>query len=316
MKSTIVLDKINQKFVDELEKSKSPPIYTLEPQKARQILTDLQSKIKLDESDLLIETIQIENKDVKIKLIRPKKLGNQILPCLIYIHGGGWILGTYQSHRRLVDEIASKAQIIIAFIDYQPSPEAQYKKILVQIHQSIDYLVKNAAKHKIDPEKLLISGDSVGGNMAIVMTLYADPFWPRFKHQFLMYPVTSAAMDTESYRQYMNGPWLTAKAMAWFWDAYAPGVNRDALYFSPLNASPQLLKEKNVPPALVIVDNDVLRDEGEAYANLLMKAGIETVGVRFLGTMHDFLMLDSLKDSVVTKAAMNLLVDTIKKTIG
>jgi acetyl esterase len=137
-----------------------------------------------------------------------------------------------------------------------------------------------------------------------------------FVHQSLYYPVTDAAQDTDSYREFAGGPFLTAKAMAWFWDAYLP--ERDQRYevtASPLRAT--LDELAGLPEALVIVDeNDVLRDEGEAYARRLTEAGVRTTSVRFNGTCHDFLMLNPLRGTAATTAAVEQTVHVLRKALG
>jgi acetyl esterase len=316
----VVLEKIAQDFIDDLNEKDGPPLYTLEPKDARELLIKIQSG-KVDTYENEFETVPIHNGDASIIFIKPKALKNiYAAPCVIYYHGAGWILGGYETHKRLVNEIAHKANVIVAFLEYQLAPEANYKHILVQASDTIDYVVNNGAKHGIDINKLILAGDSVGGNMTIAMTLVDKTVeWPKFLHQILAYPVTSAAMDTESYKTYADGPWLTAEAMKWFWNAYAPEDSnvsdlRNQYFISPLNANPEDLVD--VPPALVITDeNDVLRDEGEAYAHKLMLAGINVVAVRYLGIMHDFLMLNALTDANATKSAMCLIIDTIKKCI-
>ena len=137
-----------------------------------------------------------------------------------------------------------------------------------------------------------------------------------FIHQSLYYPVTDAAQNTDSYREFADGPFLTAKAMAWFWDCYLPEVAlRDEITASPLRADRDQLVD--LPTALVIVDeNDVLRDEGEAYARKLLAAGVHTTSVRINGTIHDFMMLNPLRETAATTAAIELAITTLRKVFG
>ena len=164
---------------------------------------------------------------------------------------------------------------------------------------------------------MAVAGDSVGGGMTAALTLMAsDRGDVHFVHQSLYYPVTDAGMDTDSYAQFAEGYYLTAKAMAWFWDAYAPDVaRRSEPYASPLRASDEQLAE--LPPALVIVDEaDVLRDEGEAYAARLRAAGVEVTAVRYDGTTHDFMMLNPLSSSRATRAAVAQSIAVLREALA
>jgi acetyl esterase len=142
--------------------------------------------------------------------------------------------------------------------------------------------------------------------VAVVTQLAKERKGPTIRYQVLFYPVTDASFSQESYDEFANGPWLTRAAMEWFWDAYAPNKeDRKRVTASPLSATVERLK--GLPPALVIVDeNDVLRDEGEAYARKLMQAGVEVTAVRFLATHHDFVMLNALAGTPASKAAIQL----------
>jgi acetyl esterase len=163
---------------------------------------------------------------------------------------------------------------------------------------------------------MAVAGDSVGGNMTAAVTLLAkERGGPKLRAQVLFYPVTDASFDDASYTQFANGPWLTRDAMKWFWDAYAPNAaDRAKITASPLRASIDELK--GLPPALVITDeNDVLRDEGEAYARKLTQAGVPVTSVRYNGTIHDFVMLNALADTPATRAAIDQANATLKAAL-
>src|SRR4029077_14166918 len=178
------------------------------------------------------------------------------------------------------------------------------------------WVVREGAEHGLDPERMAIAGDSVGGNMVAAITLMAQERGDvRFVHQSMYYPVTDAAMDTGSYEQFAEGYFLTAKSMAWFWDAYLPDAGRRSEPFaSPLRTSDEQLT--GLPPAFVIVDEaDVLRDEGEAYAARrraecddsaarLRPAGIAVTTVRYDAITHDLMMLNPLSGPHATRAAV------------
>ena len=240
----------------------------------------------------------------RIRVLRPE--GAQgTLPVIVYFHGAGWVMEDTQTHGRLVRELAVGANAVVVFVDYERSPEQRYPVAIEQDYAVTDYFAKNPAEFGADASRLVIAGDSVGGNMVAVVSLLAkERSGPAIAGQLLFYPVTDASISTPSYQEFAEGPWLTKTAMAWFWDAYLPDVSqRDDVHVSPINASEAHLRGQ--APALVINgDNDVLRDEGEAYARKLIAAGVPTTSVRYSGTIHDFVMLNALAHTHAARAAI------------
>ena len=293
-------------FIEGLEAKNDPPLYTLSYQDARAVLAAAQSgPTPRPEADVTDFEIPFgEGGAVELRIVRPKG-GKGRLPVVFYIHGGGWVMGDKNTHDRLVREIAVRTGAAVVFVNYTPSPEAQYPVPLRQIMTALRYIVAHADELKLDAARIAVAGDSVGGNMAAALTLMCKAEnGPRLRFQLLLYPVTDASLDTDSYREFADGPWLTKKAMEYFWDAYAPDKkSRREITASPLLATAEQLK--GLPPAFVITDaNDVLRDEGEAYAVRLMQAGVPTGAARYAGTIHDFLMLDAVADTIPAKAAL------------
>ncbi|MBV8120751.1 MAG: alpha/beta hydrolase, partial [Alphaproteobacteria bacterium] len=262
-----------QQFLDGL--AGAPPIYTLSPTNARSLLSGAQS-IPVGKPGAQIDDATFPvgpTGSVPIRVIRPVGAG-EVLPVVMYFHGGGWVLGDRETHDRLVREIAVGAEAAVVFVDYDRSPEARYPVAVEQAYAATQYVADNAANLRIDPLRLAVAGDSVGGNMAAAVTLMAKQRrGPKIAFQVLFYPVTDADFGTPSYTQFADGPWLTKPAMEWFWDAYLPDPTaREQPTATPLNASLDQLT--GLPEALVIVDeNDVLRAEGEAYARKLSDAG-------------------------------------------
>jgi acetyl esterase len=253
---------------------------------------------------------------VPIRVVRPVG-ASEILPVVMYFHGGGWILGDRDTHDRLVREIAVGAQAAVIFVDYAGAPEAHYPVAIEQAYAATRYVTDNAADLRIDPLRLAVAGDSVGGNIAAAVTLMAKQRRnPKIAFQVLFYPVTDAGFDTPSYLRFADGPWLTKRAMEWFWDAYLPDpAARNQPTATPLNAPLDHLA--GLPEALVIVDeNDVLRDEGEAYARKLSDAGVRVTSVRYNGTIHDFVMLNALADTPATRGAIAQAVGSLKTALG
>ena len=310
----VVLEPASQAFV---EATAEPPfLYELTPAEARAVLDDVQAapidKLPVEERWI---TVPAEVGDVRVRIVRPPD-AVETLPVVLYMHGGGWVLGNAGTHDRLVRELAVGADAAVVFVEYDRSPEARYPVAIEQGYATAQWITREGAASGLDPERMAIAGDSVGGNMTAALALMASERGDvRFVHQSMYYPVTDAAMDTGSYAQFAEGYFLTAKAMAWFWDAYAPDHNRRAEpYASPLRASDEQLA--GLPPALVIVDEaDVLRDEGEAYAARLRAAGVAITTVRYDGITHDFMMLNPLSDTHATRAAVAQAVSVLRDAL-
>lgn len=306
-----------KEFIENTEKAGGKPLYELTPKQARQVLTSVQS-FPVTAPDTDVETLYVDVNGTKIavKIHRPKGIDGK-LPMVFYIHGGGWVLGDDTTHDRLVRELAAGIPAAVVFPVYTPSPEAAFPQPTEELFAVLKYVVSHADELRLDASRLAVAGDSVGGNMAIAMALKAQKEGaPKIGFQLLLYPVTDAAMETESYHRFENGPWLTKKAMAWFWKLYAPNsADRESILSSPLTASAEQLKD--LPPALVITaENDVLRDEGEAFARKLNDAGVKTTSVRFNGTIHDFMMLNPIAQSAATRDAVLLAVAKLRDVFG
>ena len=304
------------RFVKEAASGSAKPLYEMTPGQARQVLLDIQSKpvakedVRIDDYDFPLGN----DKTLPVRIVRPHSAKAENLPIIFYIHGGGWVMGDAATHDRLVRELSVGTEAAVVFPVYSPAPEAQYPGQIKELFSVLKYLAKEAAAFGLDASKLVVAGDSVGGNMATVMALMAkENNGPKIIFQLLLYPVTSALMDTASYQEFAEGPWLTRKAMEWFWDCYIsdPSQRRE-ITASPLLAEVEQLE--GLPPALIITDeNDVLRDEGEAYARKLIKAGVEVSSVRVNNTIHDFMMLNPLAKSKPARLAINLSITILRR---
>lgn len=309
-----------QAFIEALSAQNAAPLETLTYEKARSVLLNAQTQQKISpDLDCVVEdtTLPVGSAGtIDVRFYRPKDSILKVLPVLIYFHGGGWVMGDKRTHERLMREICIRADITVLFVNYQPAPQGQYPTVINDNYAAVKYVIQNATDYQIDPAKVVIGGDSVGGNMAAVLALMLkEKNGPRILKQFLLYPVTDASMSSPSYTDFENGPWLTKKAMAYFWQAYAPDVSaRKEIYASPINATEKQLK--NLPAAFVITaENDVLRDEGELYAFHLMRAGVDVTAVRYNGTIHDFLMLDALADTTPAQSALSQLIAAIREAV-
>jgi acetyl esterase len=312
-----VLEPVTQQFIDALVAADGPPIYALKPEEAREVLAAVQAD-PVGKPAALIEDTSLPVGPtglVRIRIVRSEN-GPEALPVIMYFHGGGWVLGDKNTHDRLVRELAVGAHAAVVFVEYDRSPEARYPVAIEQAYAATRYIAAHGKTLGLDGARLAVVGDSVGGNMAAVVTLMAkERRGPNIAFQVLFYPVTDADFDTGSYRTYQDGPWLTRAAMKWFWDAYLPDIAaRMKITATPLNATIDELK--GLPDALVIVDeNDVLRDEGEAYARKLAQAGVRVTSTRYNGTIHDFVLLNALADTPAVRGAIEQAVNALKTAL-
>jgi len=311
-----VLEAQTQRFLDALAAQGGPPIYQLSYADARQVLENAQagvSGLPADTEDRVLPTGPTG--EVAVRIYRPK--GAQgVLPVVMYLHGGGWVLGSKNTHDRLLRDMVNATGAAFVFVSYTPSPEAQFPTSLEQCYAATKYVAEHGKELRLDGGRLAVMGDSVGGNLTAAVTLMAkERGGPAIRYQVLFYPVTDAGMDTASYQEFADGPWLTKPAMAWFWDAYAPNVDdRDQPLASPLRSSLDGLR--GLPPALVVVDdNDVLRDEGEAYARRLLQADVEVTAARIIGAIHDFAMLNALAGTEAARSAIRMAADKLKAAL-
>jgi acetyl esterase len=297
--------------------SKPPFLYELGPRGARKVLDDLQAapidKLDVDEKWI---TVPAEAGEVPVRIVRPLD-STEALPVILYVHGGGWVIGNAGTHDRLVRELAVGADAAVVFVEYDRSPEARYPVAIEQAYAVAQWVTQHGRSEGLDTSTMAVAGDSVGGNMTAALTLMAKQRGDvTFVHQSMYYPVTDAGQDTDSYREFADGPYLPAKSMAWFWDCYLPEKDkRDEITASPLRAT--LSELAGLPEAFLIVDeNDVLRDEGEAYARKLTQAGVRTTSIRYNGTLHDFMMLNPLRGTAAVTGAMEQAIHVLRKALG
>lgn len=292
--------------------AKRPFLFELGPVNGRAALDEVQSLAvpapHADVEDFTIRDGPVEHVDVRIvRPPLPHGRTDTLLPVIVYIHGAGWVFGNEHTHDRLIRELAVGAEAAIVFPKYSLSPEVKYPTAIEECYSTLQWVAEHGEAHGLDASRVAIAGDSVGGNMAAAVTLMAkERGGPPIQRQLLFYPVTDAAFDTASYDQFAEGYHLRRDAMQWFWNQYttSPG-ERSEITASPLKATIEQLS--GLPPALVITaEVDVLRDEGEAYAAKLCAAGVRVTAVRFLGTIHDFVLLNTLASSPAARGAMAL----------
>jgi acetyl esterase len=298
-----VLEQAAQEFADAT--ANPPQLYDLPVAEGRKTVDSVQDgdipAPPVDITDLIIEGGP--SGKVSIKIFRPQGASGD-LPVLLFTHGAGWVFGDAHTHGRLVAELATRAGAAAVFTNYSLSPEAKYPTALEEIYSVLEWIAGHGAEQQLDPSRIAVSGDSVGGNMTTAITIMAKQRGgPRIAAQLLYYPVTDANFDTGSYQQFATHYWLSRQGMQWYWDQYTPDpAARAEITASPLRASLEDLA--GLPPAMIIVgEADVLRDEGEAYAAKLRQAGVPVTAVRYQGIIHDFVMVNALRDTHAAKAA-------------
>ncbi|MEU5116078.1 alpha/beta hydrolase [Streptomyces longwoodensis] len=307
-----VLEPAAQAFA---EATANPPyLFDLGPVEGRKAVDEVQSG-DIAEPEVDEEWITVAGGptgSVRARIVRPAG-ATGTLPVVLYIHGAGWVFGNAHTHDRLVRELAVGAQAAVVFPEYALSPEARYPVAIEQNYAVAQWIVREGAANGLDAGRLAVAGDSVGGNMTAALTLMAKERGDvPLVQQVLFYPVTDASFDTPSYHQFATGYFLRRDAMQWFWDQYTTDeAERAQITASPLRATVEQLT--GLPPALVVTgEADVLRDEGEAYANKLRQAGVPVTAVRYQGVIHDFVMLNALRETHAADAAITQAVTVLR----
>ncbi|GAA2836246.1 alpha/beta hydrolase [Nonomuraea rubra] len=294
-----------------------PFLFQLLPEEGRKAVDDVQSgpigKPAVDEEWITIPGGPTGQ--VRARIVRPAGSTGD-LPVILYIHGAGWVFGNAHTHDRLVRELAVGAEAAVVFPEYDLSPEHRYPVAIEQNWTVARWIAAEGATRGLDPSRIAVAGDSVGGNMSAALTLMAKQRGGLpLVQQVLFYPVTDAAFDTGSYQRFAEGYFLRRDGMQWFWDQYTTSDSERAeITASPLRATVEDLT--GLPPALIITaEADVLRDEGEAYANKLRAAGVPVTAVRYLGIIHDFVMLNALRGTRAAASAIELAIGTLRQAL-
>ena len=274
------------------------PLETLPPLEARQVLADAQASVKVDLSgiDESEKTITADGYPITLNIVRPAGVKG-ILPVFIFIHGGGWVLGDYPTHKRMVRDLVVLSGFAAVFVNYTRTPDAQYPQAVNEIYAATKWVAEHGEEIGVDGKNLAVVGNSVGGNMTAVTTLMAKAKGgPHIKLQILMWPIVDADFETDSYQQFGEKRFLTTSLMKWMYDLYTTdSEKRKEIYASPLKATVEQLK--GLPPALIqVAESDILRDEGEAYGRKLDEAGVKVTTVRYNGMIHDFGLLNGLAE--------------------
>lgn len=295
-----------QAFLQALEAGGGKPIEQLSPTDARAVLAGAQAGVKLElpKADVTEKTITADGRQIRLTIVRPAGV-KKTLPAFMFFHGGGWVLGDFPTHERLVRDLVVNSGAVAVFVNYTPSPEAGYGVAINQAYAATKWVAAHGQEINVDGKRLAVAGNSVGGNMAAVVALMAkDKGGPALRAEVLLWPVTDADFETGSYKQFASGYFLTLNMMKWFWDSYTTdNAKRQEITASPLQASQAQLT--GLPPTLIqTAEKDVLRDEGEEYGRKLQAAGVAVTSVRYNGMIHDFGLLNVLAKVPAVQSAM------------
>ncbi|MCL6700962.1 alpha/beta hydrolase [Pseudomonas sp. T1.Ur] len=301
-----IVEHNTQAFLDALNAGTGKPLEQLSPKDARAVLVGAQAGVKLTlpKADVSEKTIKVDGQSISLTIVRPAGVKGE-LPVFMFFHGGGWVLGDFPTHERLVRDLVAGSGAVAVFVNYTPSPEAHYPVAINQAYAATKWVAEHGKEINVDGKRLAVAGNSVGGNMAAVVALMAkDKGTPAIRFQALLWPVTDASFETASYNQFAEGHFLSKNMMKWFWDNYTTDAGqRNEIYASPLRATTAQLK--GLPPALVqTAEADVLRDEGEAYARKLDAAGVPVTAVRYNGMIHDYGLLNVVSQVPAVRSAM------------
>jgi len=292
-----------KEFLKVLNSPAPPELEKMSPEAAREVLVGAQNSADIDYSGIeeSEKTITADGFEIRLNIVRPENVAEK-LPVFVFTHGGGWVLGDYPTHRRMVRDLVILSGCAAVFVNYTRTPEAVYPQQINEIYAAVKWVAENGDEINVDGTNLAIVGNSVGGNMTAVMALMAkEKGGPEIKLQILMWLVADADFERESWQEFGEARFLTAPLMKWMWDLYAAPEQRKEIYASPLQATVEQLK--GLPPALIqVAESDILRDEGEAYGRKLDEAGVEVTTTRYGGMIHDFGLLNALANEPAVKS--------------
>jgi len=295
----VPLDKQARALIERFVREGTPPVSKLTPAEARRLTQEVNRRLTSPpEAVAVAENMRMSNTSAQIpaRVYIPRE--GEVLPVLVYFHGGGWVLGDLDSVDSLCRSLANAADCVVVSVDYRLAPEHKFPAAVEDAYSATKWTANSATSFSGDPRRIAVGGDSAGGNLAAAVSLMArDKHGPPIVFQLLIYPATNHAFDTTSYSDNTEGYWLSKDDMRWFWNHYLrdeeDGRNP---YASPSRAADL----RSLPPAFVITaEFDPLRDEGEAYAARLRERGVPVKVARYDGMIHDFVNIAELRQSRV-----------------
>jgi acetyl esterase len=304
-------------FLAEVNKDPSP-FWTLPGPQVRAVLTGLQAKTPVDLSGVIVstKTISQDGRNVKLYVMKPEH-ATVTPPVLLFIHGGVWIAGDFENHKRLVRDLVVRSGAAAVFVEYTPIPDAVFPTQIEESYAAAKWVAAHGKEIGVDGSRIAVAGNSVGGDMTAALALMAkDRGGPEIRLQVLLIPATDTDFETASYREFDTGRFLARAFMQFGLNIYAPDAKTRAnRYAVPMRATIEQLR--GLPPALVITaENDPLRDEGEAYARKMKEAGVKVTATRYNGTIHDFVLLNGIKDVPSTQAALDQVGNAVREALA
>jgi len=293
-----------QAFLNVLNAGDGKPMEQMTPQEARQALIGAQKGVTLPSAQVAEKIITVNGQSIKLKIVKPDN-ATGTLPVFMFFHGGGWVLGDFPTHERLIRDLVRSSGAAAVYVDYTPSPEAHFPVAINQAYEATKWVAEHGQEIGVDGSRLGLVGNSVGGNMVASVALQAKQFnGPKIRYNVMLWPVTDANFDSTSYNQYENGYFLTKNMMKWFWDNYTTNASdRNNILASPLRATTEQLK--GFPQTLIqTAELDVLRDEGEAFGRKLDAAGVPVTVTRYNGMIHDYGLLNPLSQEPTVRTAL------------
>lgn len=293
-----------QAFLNVLNAGDGKPMEQMTPQEARQVLIGAQKGVTLPSAQVAEKIITVNGQSIKLKIVKPDN-ATGTLPVFMFFHGGGWVLGDFPTHERLIRDLVRSSGAAAVYVDYTPSPEANFPVAINQAYEATKWVAEHGQEIGVDGSRLGLVGNSVGGNMVASVALQAKQFnGPKIRYNVMLWPVTDANFDSTSYNQYENGYFLTKNMMKWFWDNYTTNASdRNNILASPLRATTEQLK--GFPQTLIqTAELDVLRDEGEAFGRKLDAAGVPVTVTRYNGMIHDYGLLNPLSQEPTVRTAL------------
>lgn len=304
-------------FLKALNTSGGKPMETMQPAEARKVLEGAQTSVKTDLSGVEVTEKTITEDGITVKLFITRPAGTTgPLPAFMFFHGGGWVIGDFPTHQRFIHDLVVYSGAVAVHAEYTRAPEAKYPIAVNECYAATKWVAEHGAEINVDGKRLAVVGNSAGGNLAAAVALMAkNKKAPALKLQVLFWPVTNAGFETVSYNQFATDRFLTKNMMQWFWNQYvSDSTQRKDIYASPLQATTAELA--GLPPTLVqTAENDVLRDEGEAYARKLNEAGVPVSAVRYLGMIHDYGLLNPLSTLPEVQSALHYAGAELKKAL-
>ena len=281
------------KFLEVARQAGRMPFQALPPKQARDNYAASWDALQAPAQNIAsVQDLQIPTAAGPLALRIYRGLGTDLhtpLPCLLFLHGGGWVIGNLESHDRLCRSLANRAQICVVAVDYRLAPEHPYPAAVEDSAEALRWLTRHAAELPIDAQRIGVGGDSAGGNLAAVLALMSrDGALPALKLQALLYPVVDLTASSDSYRRIQSGVLLTAAAMHYFIGHYTPQASQRTEW----QASPLLAQSlAGTAPAFVLtVAHDPLCDEGRAYATRLEDEGVRVQALHLSDQIHGMLM--------------------------